>query len=214
MRRLVVAHPAALHAQQGEGLGGVHRAAAAEADHRVRPVRAQGLQAGDEGVGGRVGHGAVEQRGVEPRAAQDPQQALGGAGAGQERVRDQERAPQAETRDDGAQFLGRAAADAQDPGQGQTGNHGQPLGGGRTVAPGTGGPVRLCRADGVRSTANRAEGVCGNADRLPRCAPVPAPAPARNSRNRRRSAPAGPIRASCARTTCATCSPSPAPGAW
>ncbi len=103
---------------------------------------AQGRQAGGEGVGGRVGHGAVEQRGVEPGAAQDPQQALGGAGAGQERVRDQERAPQAEARDDGAQFLGRAAADAQDPGQGQTGNHGQPLGGGRTVA-----PVRAGRSD-------------------------------------------------------------------
>ncbi|GAA2595011.1 hypothetical protein Stube_02120 [Streptomyces tubercidicus] len=49
----------------------------------------------------------------------------------QERVRHKERAAQPQSRDDAAQLVGGSGADVHDPWQGQTGNHGEPLNGGR-----------------------------------------------------------------------------------
>jgi hypothetical protein len=126
-RGLVVPHPPALDAQQAEGLGGLHRAAAAESDHRVRLVLPQDVQSRAERVGRRIRDGFGEQERLQTGVPQRRHQPLRRTGSGEERVRHQQGAAQAQPRDHIAQFTDGATPDAQDPGQGKAGNHGGPF---------------------------------------------------------------------------------------
>ena len=108
-----IPHPRALRrgGEDGHGLGGVHRAAAAEAQQHVVVPGADGLHARGNHHVRRVGHGVAEHGGRQAGRTQRRQQLLHRAGGDHPRVRHHQGAGEAELRQQRAGAADAATAD-------------------------------------------------------------------------------------------------------